>query len=124
MTSSLKKTYMNWLPAIGMMVIIFISSSTPGRVVDASPFASPLAQIRGHLVLFFLLCLSYYIATKNIFISILLTVFYGVADELHQIFTPWRSPSLFDVKVDTLAALLAGGVLWILPKRLKNWLTR
>ena len=45
-------------------------------------------------------------------LSILLGMIYAVSDEIHQSFTPGRSPRIADVYIDTLGVIL--GVLLIL----------
>ncbi|NMB91320.1 VanZ family protein [candidate division WWE3 bacterium] len=118
----------NWIPAILLMIIIFILSSIPGKVINASVVGNEPSEISGHFILFMLLCLAYYKGTKNVLLSIFMTISYAVFDELHQVLTPLRSSSLFDVCVDTFGALISGLVLWkllpILPKKLKNLLIK
>ena len=119
---------MKWLPAVAVMIIIFLGSTETGAALNKAGLGPDIYHIGGHFVLFTTLCLTYYKATKNIALSILLTILFGISDELHQRFTPGRSSSFFDVEVDTVGALFAGGMLWkllpILPKRLKNLLNK
>lgn len=118
----------NWIPAILIMVIIFCLSSIPGKIIQSSVINNEPSEISGHFILFMFLCLAYYKATKNILLSIFMTIIYAVFDELHQVFTPLRSPSLFDVYVDSFGAIISGIVLWkllpILPKKLRNLLIK
>ena len=85
----------------------------------------PVQKI-GHVIMFMILCISYFKATKNIPLSILLSFFYAVFDEYHQSFTAERSSSFSDVFVDVLGASVSGIFLWKvlpnLPKKLKNLL--
>lgn len=108
------------------MIIIFGLSSIPGRLIQSSVINNEPSEISGHFILFMLLCFAYYRATKKILLSIFMTIIYAVFDELHQVFTPLRSSSLFDVYVDSLGAIISGIILWkllpILPKKLKNLL--
>ena len=123
---SYKKWLANWIPALIMMTVIFLSSSTKGTTINETAFNTETYHIIGHLVLFFFLCISFYKATKNVIYSILLSVFYALFDEFHQKYTLGRSPSFFDIKVDIIGAVMAGAFLWklqhLLPKKLKNWL--
>ena len=109
-----------------MTLVIFISSSTKGAVIDQSSFNTETHHIVGHFILFFLLCVSYYKATKNIIYAILLSVLYSLFDEFHQKYIIGRSASLFDIKVDIIGATIAGVIIWklqaLLPEKLKNWL--
>ncbi|RJR27035.1 VanZ family protein [candidate division WWE3 bacterium] len=108
------------------MLIIFLASSIPGKLVNSVGLGKESYHINGHFFLFFVLCIAYYKATKSIIKSIIFTFLYGILDEIHQIFIPLRSASFFDIFVDTAGGLLAGGLLWklqhLLPKKLKNWL--
>ncbi len=119
-------TIKKWLPAVIMMAIIFLLSSIPGKSITQAGLGYDPYQISGHFVFFFILYLTFYRATKSILLSLLLTVIYAVADELHQLYTPGRSSSMKDIITDTLAGVVAGGILWSsyqrLPKILKKLL--
>jgi len=123
-----KKQLLNWVPAFVVMTFIFILSATPGYTINDLGLGDESLHISGHSLMFFLLCFAYYKSTKDIFIAILLTAIFGVLDEFHQIFTPFRSSSLFDIATDITGAVVAGLILWklqyILPKKLKNWLNK
>lgn len=101
-------------------------SAIPGETIRSAGLGKESYHVDGHFLMFFLLCASYYKATKNVIISIVLSILYGLTDEFHQLYVPMRSFQTKDLLVDTLGALLAGGVLWklqfILPTKLKNWL--
>lgn len=120
------KNLRKWVPALIVMLLIFILSSTPGKTLNYYGLGAESLHISGHSIMFFLLCFAFYKAQKDITISILLTTIYGVLDEFHQMFTPNRSSSFFDIATDFVGALVAGFIIWklqyILPKKLKNWL--
>ena len=103
-----------------------MSSARHGTAVAESYFWNYLANKAAHLLLYFVLCFSFYRGTKSISVAVLLTVFYGVTDEFHQQFTPTRTGQLSDVLIDAVAAGTAGLILWTfyqdLSKTLKNWL--
>jgi VanZ family protein len=109
-----------------MMLIIFLMSEISGVTIQKTVFDSETVHVNGHFMLFFLLCIAYYKAVKDIVTSILFTAIYAFTDEFHQMYTLLRSPSFFDIKVDIIGAILAGVFLWkltfLLPKSLKNWL--
>ncbi|OGC78232.1 hypothetical protein A2619_02715 [candidate division WWE3 bacterium RIFOXYD1_FULL_39_9] len=115
-----------WLPALVVMAIIFAVSSVPGQLVNSVGLGKESYHINGHFFLFFALYVAYFKATGSLVKSLVLTIAYGLFDEFHQSFIPLRSPSLFDILVDTAGGLLAGIMIWklqpILPKKLKNWL--
>lgn len=120
------KKLINWLPALVVMTLIFILSSQPAEVVNSTVARTELVQKVGHLILFMVLSLSYFKATKSIKISILLTLMYAIFDEFHQSFTPGRSSSFSDIFVDMIGASISGIFLWKilpnLPEKLKNLL--
>ena len=116
-----------WYPAIIMMLVIFIVSSIPGKIINDSGLGKESYHINGHFLLFLILTLTYFKATKSIAKSILFSLIYAVFDELHQKFTPLRSVSAFDIYVDTIGTLIGGLILWkkhLLPDSLKNWLEK
>jgi VanZ family protein len=120
------KKLINWLPALVVMTIIFILSSQPGEVVNSTVARAENIQKIGHLILFTILCLTYFKATKSIRTSLLLTFLYAVFDEFHQSFTLDRSSSISDIFVDMVGASISGVFLWkilpVLPKKLKDLL--
>lgn len=117
-----------WVPALIVMVVISVLSSVNGPFIDLLGLNRQTYQINGHFFLFMFLCVTYFKATKNIFYSITLTLIFGIIDEFHQTFTPFRSSSIFDIFVDTAGGLISGGIIWrfqhTLPKRLRNWLLK
>ncbi len=120
------KKIINWLPALVVMTIIFILSSQPGEVVNSTVANTESVQKIGHVIMFMILCVSYFKATKNIPLSILLSLLYAIFDEYHQSFTVDRSSSISDVFIDVLGASVSGIFLWKvlpnLPKKLKDLL--
>lgn len=121
-----KRFLINLVPSLVIMTIIFVSSSTPGQVINQTVLSSPKYQISGHYIIFSLLCIAFYKAFKDTILAIYLSIFYAILDEIHQIYVPLRSASLFDIFTDTFGILVAGLFLWklqhILPKKLKIWL--
>ncbi len=108
------------------MIAIFILSATTAQTLDNAGFASERIHIDGHFMLFLILFVFYYKATKDIVKSMLFTILFAISDEYHQRFTLGRDSSVFDICVDTLGAFISAGLLWklqsYLPKRLRNWL--
>ncbi|MBX7045358.1 MAG: VanZ family protein [Ignavibacteria bacterium] len=94
---------------------IFIESSLPG---DNFPKIDlTLADKYAHFIIYFGLCLLFFYSLKNqskfiklrqypLFFSFVFTSLYGVTDEVHQMFTPYRSSDILDWLADTLGALL------------------
>lgn len=112
-----------WVPAIVMILIIFLMSSVPGQTIRHYGLGNEIFHVNGHFVLFFMLALSFYKAVKTVPATFILTVGYAFLDELHQYFVPLRSISAKDLIVDAIAAFLACLVLWPSSK-LKIWLSK
>ncbi|OZU88811.1 VanZ family protein [Virgibacillus indicus] len=76
-----------------------------------------------HIGVFFILCLLFYAALRKsaavtfwttLFISFFLTVAYAILDEIHQGFTPNRTPYIGDVFLDSFGGILAVACLLVL----------
>jgi VanZ family protein len=115
-----------YLPALVTAAIILFFGVLPGKSVDAVGLGKESFHINGHFFFFSLLCFFLYKPFKSILMSLVVTVLYGVAIELIQVYVPGRACSLFDVFTDTMGALISVLILWklqpYLPKKLKNWL--
>ncbi len=115
-----------WIPSLIVMIVIFITSSITGPTIEKAGLGNETYHINGHFIMFMILCTTYYKALRNVFNSVVLTSFYGIFDEFHQVFTVYRSSGIFDIAVDILGGVITGIILWkysrILPKKLKNWL--
>lgn len=93
------------------MAVIFGFSSLRGDAVDSLGLSNETHHINGHFFLYFLLGLFLYRATRSYFLSILFGVFYGITDEVHQVFVPGRSSGFFDILVDSGGVIIS--LLWI-----------
>ena len=111
-----------------MMLVIFLASATPGKVINEIGLGNNAFHVNGHFLFFFVLCFTYYKAVKSVFLSWIFTVLYALSDEFHQKFVLLRTASLQDLFVDTLAGSIAAIILWklqhILSKKLRNWLKK
>ena len=102
-----------------MMVLIFILSAIPGYEIPGFGFWDLTVKKGGHMFVYALLAVAYFRglakgknATKfHFLIAVCLAILYAASDELHQSFTPGRTPSLKDVGFDAAGAIL-GLVLW------------
>lgn len=108
------RSLLRWLPAVMMMGVIYLFSSTPAQ---ALPFFGPfdlLVKKGGHALGYGLLGLAYYYALPASLrpgfrwvLALLMAVVFSLSDEFHQSFTEGRTPSLVDVLIDTAGAALA-----------------
>jgi VanZ family protein len=111
-------------PALAVMGIIFVASSTPGSDLpsftffDLLPSFDVLSRKGGHVVGYALLGLAYLLALvprgearlRAAAFAVGLAACYGVTDEIHQVFTPGRGPGASDVVIDTVGASLGVGL--------------
>jgi len=114
------KSYKKWIPAVIVMGVISILSSIKGPYIDAVGLGKESYHINAHFFLFVALCISYYYATGKVALSVVLTIIFGIFDELHQIFTPFRNASLFDIQVDSLGAVIGGIISWKFWPKIQN----
>ena len=59
---------------------------------------------------------------KKWYISLIICILYAISDELHQGFTPGRSPQISDVFIDTIGSLIGISLLHFIIKlkKIKN----
>ena len=91
------------------MAFIFAASSVPGTQVPAAIW-DKLAHFLVYAALgaFFVLPLAQGrvsgVTGATMAGAVALSFLYGVSDEVHQMFTPGRSPDMYDVIADTIGA--------------------
>jgi VanZ family protein len=101
------------------MAFIFAASSVPGSQIPAAIW-DKLAHLLVYAVLgaFYMLPLSggriAGITGRTAGAALLLSFLYGLSDEVHQMFTPGRSPDILDVVADTAGASLGVGAVAVL----------
>jgi VanZ family protein len=112
-----------WGPALLWMMLIFALSSQPGlRVSDDRAVDLPIrhaAHVAAYAVLGLLLIRALIgpgrgWSSPRAALGIVIATLYGVSDEVHQAFVPDRAPTLIDVCLDALGALLGSAVLAVL----------
>ena len=104
---------LRWFAVIAWMALIFYLSSIPAIDIPPGPQAASVAV---HLLEFFVLALllSWAIngGLKNglhpssLISAFIVAVFYGVLDELHQLYVPGRVTDMMDILVDAVGALI------------------
>ncbi|MFC1560200.1 VanZ family protein [Candidatus Margulisiibacteriota bacterium] len=106
--------FLYWLPAILYMALIFYLSSRPAAsLVKSMPIllGFKLVHIVEYGFLFYLIrfALLRTTALKSahlFFVALELTVIYGLTDELHQVFVPFRTGNLLDAFVNGVGAVV------------------
>jgi VanZ family protein len=104
-----------WLPALVIMIVIFVFSSQPGDKLPNFLDWDHVIKKMGHSTGYGLLALSYFhyfrYERKRYWLAWLLAVIFSATDEFHQSFVPGRHASVFDVLVfDNFGAACA---LWL-----------
>ncbi len=98
-----------WLPAVVMMLAIFIFSSIPSTAMPRFDLFDTIIKKGGHMLGYGLLALAYLRwFPGRTWLAFGLAVAYGCGDEFHQSFVPGRGPSVWDVLLfDAPGAALA-----------------
>jgi VanZ family protein len=110
--SKLRLFFLYWLPLIVACLAIFIQSSFrgPERMPDVR-FLDKLLHFGAYAVLAILFYRAYEtLSLKNdrnllIFISILSAILYGISDEIHQYFVPFRHADMMDGVANTIGSI-------------------
>jgi VanZ family protein len=107
---------LRWLPAILVMLTIFLFSAQPFTELPNFNWADQIVKKGGHMAGYALLALSYWRALgfrrERWWIAWGFAMLYAMTDEFHQSFVPGRQPSVWDVLVfDNLGALIS---LWLM----------
>lgn len=111
------RAWLAWVPALAWAAMIFVLSSQ-----SVLPSPAGLDDKQAHSVAYgvlALLCLVgltgarwWRVSAGALLTAFVLTVLYGVSDEIHQSFVPGRSPDVADVIADARGAGLTLGAAW------------
>ncbi|WP_102026674.1 VanZ family protein [Salirhabdus sp. Marseille-P4669] len=83
------------------------------------------AHFTVYLILFLLFVVAFHKTTnikklQKVSLSLLFTVFYAIFDEIHQGWTPNRTPFYGDVIIDTIGAIVGAGLFLLISNSLQN----
>lgn len=110
--NSLSQGIRAWLPSVLVAAAIFFGSSR-SVTLSVSGASAVLLAVGFHMTEFALLALAVRRGLRLSGVraltmgSFLIAMAYAVTDEIHQSFTPGRSPSMLDLIPDALGAILA-----------------
>ncbi len=114
------KFLLRYVPVILWMILMFIFSSRSDLPVNGTVtedfFSKKLAHILEYTLLMFLMFRA--VGTKNPARAFLYSLIYAFSDEIHQLFTPYRSGNLWDVGIDSIGLVIS--TLIIIKLRLWN----
>ncbi len=112
MVPKIKSFTYYWLPLIAYCVFIYIQSSYPSpQRLPSFEFSDKLLHFGAYAVMGVLFYRAYQtLPFKNNFqlvvlFSMISASLYGVSDEIHQSFVPYRDGSFWDVIADVLGAV-------------------
>lgn len=108
-----------WAPAVGYMALIFFASSIPGAELPGHFWDKGVHfLVYGGLGVLFLLPVTDArldrLNAKSAVMAVFFATLYGAFDEIHQSFTPERTPDLRDLLADCLGASLGVVVMLML----------
>ena len=116
------RKFLNWVPAIVMMSIIFLFSSQPLDRLPDFDWADIIVKKGGHMLGYGLLAITYWYAFgwagRRRWLAWILAVLYACTDEFHQSFVPGRHPAILDILIfDNLGAIIS---LWLADRYIKQ----
>ena len=103
-----------YFPLAFYWLLIFILTSIPGKSIPKIfGVSDKIKHFGAYFVLAFLLNFTLiiqkkytFLAKKSIIFTFLITLFYGIFDEIHQIFIPGRYFDWWDLVADAIGGLL------------------
>jgi len=109
----LKKFLFYWFPILIYCLLIFIQSSYPSTELIADwPYIDKILHFAAYALLSTLFLRAFKTTRiKNnlklvLILSVLFSFFYGISDEIHQYFVPYRNADLMDVLADLLGSIM------------------
>lgn len=102
------------------MAAVWVMSSMPADAIVELPKWDSIVKESLHLVEFGILYVLLFLAALSIkgvspklnLLFILVSSLYGLSDEIHQYFVPYRSATVIDVVKDVIGVLVASWVLF------------
>jgi VanZ family protein len=114
----MNNSFFRWGAVALWMVLIFLGSSIPLKAIPSGPEIAPFIV---HFIEYFVLAgLLIFAITEGfakkphpfvLFTAFTVSLFYGISDELHQLYVPGRVTDMLDLGVDAAGALFACFVL-------------
>jgi len=111
---SLARMAGRWLPALIMMVLIFLLSSLPASALPYFGRWDVLVKKASHALGYAMLALAYHGALPRSLApgyrwltALFMAALFALSDEFHQSFVDGRTSSLRDVAIDSLGAAVA-----------------
>ncbi|MGB3260789.1 VanZ family protein [Paenisporosarcina sp.] len=122
---SLIPDLMRWLPnepfkgVLSLLQIPYWGTIVSVEERGYHAFIEFLIRKGAHVVIFGALAIATYIMVRRFRLAFILTVVLAIADEFHQSLTGGRTPTIHDVLLDSIGAVLALSIV-IIYKRFHN----
>lgn len=101
------KKFLRFIPAIIWMCVIFYFSSRQTTGIGGDSYWYRFIILKTfHLIEYAILFILVNFAFNINFTSILVSYLYAISDEIHQSFTPGRTPKFTDTLIDLLGILI------------------
>jgi len=119
--NKLRNFFIYWFPIFLYCLLIFLQSSRPSpRIMPVWPFMDKVLHFAAFALLGALFLRAFYTTRIRhhliliVTLSILFSALFGISDEIHQSFVPYRTADAMDVLADTLGSAFGAGVysLW------------
>jgi VanZ family protein len=111
--NKLNKFFAYWFPILLYCLLIFIQSSYPSpEITPRWPHFDKVLHFTAYALLGALFLRAFYSTSINhnlkliIMLSVLLSGLYGISDEIHQSFVPYRTADVMDALADILGSAL------------------
>ena len=112
MPINLRLFAVNWLPLIAYCLLIYIQSSYPSpERIPSFQFSDKVLHFCAYAVMGILFYRAYQTlrfkdnVRKLMLLSVVSASLYGISDEIHQYFVPFRDGDILDAIANTLGAL-------------------
>jgi VanZ family protein len=109
----LKNFFIYWFPIFIYCLLIFIQSSYPSiKHTPEIPYFDKVLHCAGYALLGALFLRAFKTSRIKdnvkhmVMLSVLLSGLYGISDEIHQHFVPYRDADLMDVLADTIGGIM------------------
>lgn len=120
-----KHNKISWtITLIGAIAIFYVSSLT----FETISYKPSIISILYHILAFF--CFAFFLLISLVkgkekylifSLAILISIIYGISDEIHQFFVPGRACTIFDVGLDSIGILFASMIYLISIKFRKRF---
>ena len=121
-----RKVLLVYSPLIVYWLILFTATSLPVEKLPSIGLSDKVNHLLAYFVLSVFVYLTLLFQRKSKFLfkyapaaTLIISTFYGITDELHQLLIPGRSAEVLDWMADAIGAILGILLVYYLKNRLK-----